>query len=142
MLSDLKDIAKAAPAGGNEDLINDMSFVARLADTEIKVDGLETTVLRILSSVADGGAPGNEASIVKILATETHQAITELMLEACGRAAVVGTPDSASPDWAADPVTAYAPPAVSTYFATRAQSIYGGTNEIQKNIIAKRVLGL
>ena len=142
MLSDLKDIAKAAPAGGNEALINDMSFVARLADTEIKVDGLETTVLRILSSVADGGAPGNEASIVKILATETHQAITELMLEACGRAAVVGTPDSASPDWAADPVTAYAPPAVSTYFATRAQSIYGGTNEIQKNIIAKRVLGL
>jgi len=142
MLADLKSIAKAAPVGGNAALYEDAVFRHKLADTEIKVDGLETAVLRILSAVADGGAPGHEASIVKILATETHQRITELMLEACGRAAQIATPDSAVPAWAADALTAYAPPAVSTYFATRAQSIYGGTNEIQKNIIAKRVLGL
>lgn len=142
MLADLKEIARAAPTGGNEALIDDMSFVAKLADAEIKVDGLETTVLRILSSVADGGSPGNEASIVKILATETHQRITELMLEACGRAAQIGTVDSASPDWSTTALDSYAPPSVSGYFGARAQSIYGGTNEIQKNIIAKRVLGL
>lgn len=142
MLASLKEIARAAPIGGNAALIDDQGFAAKLADAEIAVDGLETTVLRILSAVADGGAPGNESSIVKILATETHQRITELMLEACGRAGRVKTPDAASPDWAGDGLTAFAPPAVAGYFAGRAQSIYGGTNEIQKNIIAKRVLGL
>ncbi|MEQ8746224.1 acyl-CoA dehydrogenase family protein [Pyruvatibacter sp.] len=142
MLSDLKDIARAAPMGGNAALYDDEVFRHKVADTEMRVDGLETTVLRILSSVAEGGSPGNEASTVKILATETHQRITELMVEACGRAAQIGSPDCSSPEWATDALTSYAPPSVSAYFAGRAQSIYGGTNEIQKNIIAKRVLGL
>ncbi len=142
LLSQLKEIARSAPLDGNQRLIDDPAFAHKVANTEIAVDGLEMTVLRILSSVKGGGSPGNEASIVKILATETHQAITELMLEACGRAAIVGSPDSASPEWAVDALTVYAPPATSTYFSTRAQSIYGGTNEVQKNIIAKRVLGL
>lgn len=143
MIADLKEIARMVPQGGNAALIDDADFAAKLAEAEIRLDGLEMTVLRILSAVADGGAPGNEASIVKVLATETHQRITELMLEACGQAAQLRTPDAARPDWpGVDPVTAWAPPAVGGYFAGRAQSIYGGTNEIQKNIIAKRVLGL
>ncbi|MEO0784863.1 MAG: acyl-CoA dehydrogenase family protein [Pseudomonadota bacterium] len=142
MLADLRTLASAAEDGGNRRLIDDEAFAHKLSAANIAVDGLEMQVLRILSAVSAGGSPGNEASIVKILATETHQQITELMLEAGARAAIAKTPDAARGDFNDAPEAAYAPPAVASYFAGRAQSIYGGTNEIQKNIIAKRVLGL
>lgn len=143
MLAGLREIAAWAPAGGNRRLIDEPAFAAKLTGAEMAVDSLEMTVFRILSAVAAGGAPGNEASIVKILATETHQQITELMLEAGARAALIASEDSVAPDWAGeDRLAAWAPPARAAYLGGRAQSIYGGTNEIQKNIIAKRVLGL
>ena len=98
------------------------------------------TVLRVLSAVKDGGSPGKEASIIKVLATETAQQITTLYLDVAAAHGLRKFDDSVSPDWSGH--AAYAAPGVSTYFGARAQSIYGGTNEIQKNIIAKRVLGL
>ncbi|MEQ9316424.1 MAG: acyl-CoA dehydrogenase family protein, partial [Henriciella sp.] len=71
------------------------------------------------------------------------QQITTLYLDAAGLNGDRKFADSVSPDWLAnDPSAAFAAPGVSNYFGTRAQSIYGGTNEIQRNIIAKRVLGL
>jgi alkylation response protein AidB-like acyl-CoA dehydrogenase len=142
MLADLRALACAAQDGGNRRLIDDEDFAYKLSAANIALDGLEMQVLRILTAVSAGGSPGNEASIVKILATETHQQITELMIEAGARAALAKMPDSVRGDFNTAPETAWAPPAVATYFAGRAQSIYGGTNEIQKNIIAKRVLGL
>ncbi|MEM1106460.1 MAG: acyl-CoA dehydrogenase family protein [Pseudomonadota bacterium] len=142
MLADVRTLAIAAGARGNRRLIDDGAFAHKLAAADIAVDGLEMQVMRILSAVSNGGSPGNEASIVKILATETHQQITELMLEAGGRAALMATPDSVRGEANGAAETAYAPPAVSAYLGGRAQSIYGGTNEIQKSIIAKRVLGL
>ena len=139
-LAHLRRIAAAEPTGGNTRLIDDEDFARKLNDADIAVDGLEMTVLRVLSAVKDGGSPGKEASIIKILATETAQQITELYLDAAGTFGQRGFADSVSPDWTGH--SAYAAPGIATYFGTRAQTIYGGTNEIQKNIIAKRVLGL
>ena len=131
MLRHVRQLAMAGSPGSNERLIDDSGFAMRLAEADIAVDGLEMTVFRILSAVAAGGSPGDAASTVKILATETHQQITELFLDAAGF--YVGHRSDAAGS---------APRDVATYFAGRAQSIYGGTNEIQKNIIARKVLGL
>ncbi|WP_084395887.1 acyl-CoA dehydrogenase family protein [Henriciella aquimarina] len=142
-LAHLREIASAVPTGGNSRLIDDPAFARKLTEANLAVDALEMTVLRVLSAVKDGGAPGKEASIVKVLATTAAQQITTLYLDAAGLNGVRGFADSVTPGWLADdPSAAFAAPGVSTYFGTRAQSIYGGTNEIQRGIIAKRVLGL
>lgn len=143
MLRKTREIASETPMGGNQRLIDDKDFASRLSLAEIALDALETQVLRILSALKSGGSPGNEASIVKIMATETHQQITELFLDAAGAFNLPKFSDSVAPDWARSAgIPAHAAPGLSSYFGGRAQSIYGGTNEIQRNIIAKRVLGL
>jgi len=119
------------PEGANERLIDDAGFASRVAQAEIAVDGLEMTVFRILSAQVSGGSVGDASSTVKILATETHQAITQLLLEAAGQFVGHRAPSAGT-----------GPRDVASYFGGRAQSIYGGTNEIQKNIIARKVLGL
>ncbi|WP_084418049.1 acyl-CoA dehydrogenase family protein [Henriciella litoralis] len=142
-LAHIRAIASAVPDGGNSRLIDDDAFARKLAEANLAVDALEMTVLRVLSAVKDGGAPGKEASIIKILATEAAQQITTLYLDTAGLNANRGFADSVSPAWLEGGLaTQHAAPGVSTYLGTRAQSIYGGTNEIQHNIIAKRVLEL
>ena len=142
-LSHLREIASAVPTGGNSRLIDDPDFTRKLAEASLAVDALEVTVLRVLSAVKDGGAPGREASIIKVLATSAAQQVTTLYLDAAGLNGERGFADAVSPGWlAGDPSAAFAAPGVAAYLGTRAQSIYGGTNEIQRNIIAKRVLGL
>lgn len=140
MLKTLKEAASKIMTGGNQSLLEDPDFAMKFSDVTMRVDALEMTVMRILSALNDGGAPGKEASIVKILATETHQAITELYLEAGAVASARKFEDGVSPDWTGE--YSFAAGGVAGYYAGRAQSIYGGTNEIQRNIIAKRVLGL
>ncbi|MDR3498306.1 MAG: acyl-CoA dehydrogenase family protein [Parvibaculum sp.] len=124
-------------------LIAQPDFRAKLTALEARLDALEITVLRTLSSVTEGGAPGEESSILKVIATELHQDITELGVEAFGPYAQPTFPDSTAPTWTDNtPMPTDAAPAVARYLGGRAQSIYGGSNEIQKNIIAKRILGL
>lgn len=139
-LASIRTIASQIPTGGNQSLLEDSFFAQRLSDVEIRLDALEITVLRVLSAVRDGCSPGNEASTLKIMATDIAQEITTLFLEAAADHGVRKFDDSVSPEWTKE--ASFAAPGVATYYGTRAQSIYGGTNEIQRNIIAKRVLGL
>jgi alkylation response protein AidB-like acyl-CoA dehydrogenase len=136
----LQDIRAVARERG---LLSDAGFAEKLATLDTRLDALEITVLRVLSSVSDGGAPGNESSILKVIATELAQDITELGMEAYGVYALPAFPDAVAPDWTHNTaLPSGAAPSVARYLGARAQSIYGGSNEIQKNIIAKRILGL
>ncbi len=142
-LEKLKKICASEPSGGGETLLHDDDFRRRLSEVEIELMALEFTDLRTLAAVSTGGAPGPESSILKIKGTEIQQAVTELFVEAAGYYAMPYTPErfesgsnvaGIGPDFAAQ--------AGPRYFNTRKTSIYGGSNEIQKNIIAKAVLGL
>lgn len=139
-LASIRTIASRIPTGGNQSLLEDSFFAQRLSQAEMRLDALEISTLRVLTAVRDGGTPGNEASTLKVIATDIAQEITTLFLEAAADHGMRKFTDSVSPEWTGD--ASFAAPSVATYFGTRAQSIYGGTNEIQRNIIAKRVLGL
>ncbi|PKQ06312.1 MAG: acyl-CoA dehydrogenase [Alphaproteobacteria bacterium HGW-Alphaproteobacteria-12] len=138
-----KQLANTRAVAKERGLLDDPAFVGKLVSLEARLDALEITVLRTLSSVAEGGTPGNESSILKVIATELAQDITELGMEAFGPYAQPAFPDSVAPVWTGNTaLPAGGAPAVAAYLGARAQSIYGGSNEIQKNIIAKRIMGL
>jgi alkylation response protein AidB-like acyl-CoA dehydrogenase len=124
-------------------LLRDPLFAAKIAALDIELMALEVTVQRVVASEAEGRGPGPEASMLKIKGTEVQQALTELMVEAIGPQAAAfdlaylegERAHSAAGDDDAAPLAAY-------YFNFRKTSIYGGSNEIQKNIIAQMMLGL
>ena len=136
----LRDIAKNEIDQG-QPLIQNPFFKRKIAELEIDLTSLEYTELRSLASTAAGKGPGPESSLLKIKGSEIQQRITELALEAVGH---YGAPyfrgfdgdneHGIGPD--------YAHRAAPTYFNMRKTTIYGGSNEIQRNIIAKMVLGL
>jgi alkylation response protein AidB-like acyl-CoA dehydrogenase len=141
-LRNIRATAERTMSNG-EPLLRDPAFARKLAELEARLDALELTVLRVLASVADGGAPGEESSILKVIATELAQDIAELGVEAFGPYAQPAFPDSVVPGGSDNfAIPAAAAPSVAQYLGARAQSIYGGSNEIQKNIIAKRILAL
>ena len=101
---------------------------------------LDLTVMRVLSNRAK---PGPEASILKIKGTEVQQALTELMMDALGPYAEPFSREAIDEGGSAAPFAPeYAAPLAARYFNWRKTSIYGGSNEIQRNVIAKRLLGL
>lgn len=142
-LGKLRRIAGEVRSGG-QPLIDDPLFAAKLSAVEAQFKALETGVLRALSNVQAGVAAGPGASsFIKIRGTEIAQRVLELILEATGPDAqpsqpelLFGNGDHAlvGPEWAVTPA--------SNYFWRRAMTIYGGSTEIQKNIMAKHVLGL
>jgi len=139
----LKEIARREVSGGRP-LIEDQRFRDKIAQIELELMALEITNLRVISSERDQRAPGPEASILKIKGTEIHQAISELKMQGVGHYALPfpeeGMLESESPG---DP-TGHECSATqaSYYFNMRKLSIYGGSNEIQKNIIARMILEL
>ena len=116
-------------------------FIWGIVDVVFKVCGfpLELMALRQPSlRERSGKAPGPEASMLKIRGTEIQQAITELLMQAVGPFSQPFTPEALSDGWKGEAVGPdYAAPLAARYFNYRKTSIYGGSNEIQKNIIAK-----
>jgi alkylation response protein AidB-like acyl-CoA dehydrogenase len=141
-LQRLKGIAAREISGGRP-LIDDARFRDKVAAVEIELMALEYTNLRIVSAENAGQAPGPESSFLKFRGTEIQQAITELLLEAVAYYGFPYVPDALVDGWNEAPIgPEYAAPLAPTYFNWRKASIYAGTNEIQKNIIAKMILGL
>ncbi|NIL95366.1 MAG: pimeloyl-CoA dehydrogenase large subunit [Woeseiaceae bacterium] len=134
----------AQPVRGAEPLLHDRSFMRKLAAVEVELKALEFTELRTLAAVASGKAPGPESSILKLKGTELQQAVDELFLEAAGYYALPYVPAQYTLDFPLEDRVGENNETLSslTYFNFRKASIYGGSNEIQKNIIAKHVLGL
>lgn len=145
MLTKAKKIASVEVSDG-EPLIRDPDFARKLALLEMKVDSLDATERRIFASLSAGEAVGPESSMLKCQGSETQQAITELTLEAVGGYAAPFVRDNFAVARAganADlPTPVYAVPVAPSYFNYRKTSIYAGSNEIQRNIMAKMVLGL
>ena len=133
----------AAEMDGDRPLLRDPFFARRVSELEIDLTALEYTELRTLASEQAGKGPGPESSLLKIKGTEIQQRITELALEAAGHYAAPYFRGFASEGGNAVPIgQSYTQRVAPTYFNMRKTSIYGGSNEIQRNIIAKMVLGL
>ncbi|MFA7639306.1 MAG: acyl-CoA dehydrogenase family protein [Parvibaculum sp.] len=137
----LKKLAGAELVDGTP-LIKTDEFARKVAEVEIDLSALEVTELRTLAAESKGRGPGPEASILKIKGTEIQQRITELALEAVGNYAFVEAPrlNVTGNEFVPGPEGSQG--VAQDYFNMRKTSIYGGSNEIQHNIIAKMVLGL
>ena len=134
-LATLKDVAARAVKNGKP-LIDEPRFRDRLTRVEVELMALEITNLRFLDQLRGGRPPGAEVSLLKIKGTEIQQAISELMMQAAGPFAQAVRPVDAI-DY--DAFTAALAP---RYCNLRKATIYAGSNEIQRNIIAKATLGL
>ena len=143
-LRKLKEIAAIEYDNDEKPLINDRRFRDQLTTLEMDLKALEYTELRILSKESQGTAPGPEASLLKIQGSEIQQRITELTLNAVGYQGLIHNGENINYDRLNDfsVVPDYAENAASNYLNKRKTTIYGGSNEIQKNILSKMVLGL
>jgi alkylation response protein AidB-like acyl-CoA dehydrogenase len=149
-LDELRSFAATVSAGGTSSLLDDPLFAARLAAASIRASALQVYELRVMSKLGKGEPAGPAASIMKVLGTELHQHISEIALEAAGHYGRAYQPQAARPggpvslphsdDVAVGPRAAVLAPL--RYLNERAGSIYAGSNEIQRNIIAKAALGL
>jgi acyl-CoA dehydrogenase len=130
-------------ANAQADGLDDPAYRRRLAEAEIHLQAVDMTERRVLSAFASGQKPGPASSMLKMVGTETMQQVDELSLEAAGLYAAVDQPAARAPGANVEPV---GPDrsliAMARYLNDRAASIYGGSNEIQRDIIARVVLGL
>ena len=135
-LAALRTLAQRELKNGKP-LIEDMRFKDKISRVEIELDALEITSMRFLDQMRrTGQAPGADVSMLKIRGTEVQQMITELAMQAVGPNA---QPFVSVSNGFVDPFTSRLAP---RYFNFRKASIYAGSNEIQRNIIAKMSLGL
>ncbi len=133
-LKKIVDMAKT-PTSGGEPLIDDSTFKEKLADVEVQINAMEATELRILGSLSAGQNVGPESSLLKT--------ITELAVEAVDYYAIPFNNPGPGIGHNEPPIgSAFANSSAPRYFNYRKASIYAGSNEIQRNIMAKLVLGL
>ncbi|WP_397422552.1 acyl-CoA dehydrogenase family protein [Phenylobacterium sp.] len=140
MLARIRLAASGLPGSDGGSLMDDAGFAARLGWAEVELQALAMTELRTLSEVEAGGAPGAQSSMLKLKGTDIVQRVTEFFVECAGPYAapwfpeIAGQRQTIGPDWAQ--------PEVTRYLEARAASIAGGSDEVQRNIIAKHVLKL
>lgn len=150
-LAEIRGFAARVPGDRGKTLAEDALFAAKLAAAHIRIAALDVYELRSMCALsAGGGSPGIAASVMKILGTELRQHVTELALEAAGHYGRCYQPQAARPGGEVSlphasaghvgPLEAVLAPL--RYFNERAGSIYAGSNEIQRNILAKAALGL
>jgi alkylation response protein AidB-like acyl-CoA dehydrogenase len=138
----LKEVARTEMKGGRP-LSEDPYFAARVAKVEIELENLKTTTLRVVAAAAGGGAPGAESSMLKVRGTEVRQEIVSLTRRALGPYAIPFQPDVLKPGANVEAVGPdYAPGITPSYLNSRKLTIYGGSNEVQRNIISKAILKL
>ena len=137
MLSELKELASRETSGG-QPLIEDPMFQKRMSDIDVDLMALEYTELRVLASISAGGHPGPESSLLKIKGTEIQQGLQELKMDLAGQYSGLLLEDVSADQVGHD----FGDNARNHYMYGRAATIYGGSNEVQRNVIAKAVLGL
>jgi alkylation response protein AidB-like acyl-CoA dehydrogenase len=141
-MNNLKRIASKQMKNGKP-LIEDTLFRTQIAEVEMQLMAAEMSTLRIVAAASEGGVPGAESSILKVQGTEIRQAITNLMRKALGPYALPFLPEELDLDYDGELlVDDYAASPASQYFNMRKLSIFGGSNEIQKNIVSKMILEL
>ena len=138
-LEKIREISTTERADDGGPLLADAFFKRKMAELEIDLTALEFTELRTLAGESSGKGPGPESSILKIKGTEIQQRLNEMALEAVGH---YGAPYLRDLGHNSQIGPQYADGLAGDYFNGRKTSIYGGSNEIQRNIIAKMVLGL
>ena len=139
----LKHIARQEADGHGRPLCEDRQFMGLLDQTAIKLEALAQTETRLLAAPESGGSAGDKASMLKILGTEVQQALEELRVTAVQYYALPFDLEQIRNESNEPPPSPdYAIRAVSDFNFGRAHTIYGGSNEIQRNVIAKAVLGL
>ena len=132
-----RELARVKELAGLAGLLKDPRFTDRLTRVEVELMALEITNLRFLDQLRGGRPPGAEVSLLKIKGTEIQQALTELMMQTAGPLAPIFRPVAADA-----PFDAFTAALFPRYCNVRKATIYAGSNEIQRNIIAKATLGL
>ena len=141
-LDHLRMIAEREEKDGRP-LAEDPFFAARLSEIEIDLAALRTTNLRVVQAAKDGAAPGAEAAMLKIKGTVIRQGINDLTRRALGPYAIPFVSEALEEGHNEEPIGPdYANPIAADYFNHRKTSIYAGSNEVQRNIIAKMMMGL
>ena len=138
----LKHIARDQKKNGKA-LAEDPMFAARLSEIEIDLSAMRTTNMRVMQDAADGAPPGPQASMLKVKGTEIRQSINDLTRRALGPYAIPFVSEALDEGWNGEPIGPdYANPVSADYFNHRKTTIYGGSNEVQRNIISKMMMGL
>lgn len=142
-LGRVRGLAAAESGDGGAALLDDADFRVRLASAEVLVEAIEMTEHRVLAALAGGRNPGPASSMLKTQGTEAMQAIDELAIDAAAHYARVDQPQARRPG---ANIPAIGPEhsltAIPRYLNNRAASIYGGSNQIQRDIMARMILGL
>ena len=127
----------------SEGPFKDLHYIKKISELEVQIAAMEATELRILGSISTGENVGPESSLLKTRGTEIGQAITEMAMELVEYYAIPFNNPGPNPGHNEEPIgSEFANTSAPRYFNYRKASIYAGSNEVQRNIMAKLVLGL